>query len=272
MNYIQVSISSTDAAIKEILIAQLSELGFDGFEEKDTILIAYISSDTYNAGELNAVMEPLGLGFEIIEVPSQNWNQLWEDNFQAVIIDNLCTIRADFHDITVTTPYEIIVTPKMSFGTGHHATTQLMMLSMQDLIWAGKKVMDFGTGTGILAIFAEMLGASEIVAIDNDEWSVSNAAENIARNKCSKISLALGTLSEYSNRTFDIILANINRNILLENMGLFHGMLSTNGNLILSGLLAEDEEVICAEAAGNSFKLLKEQHLNGWICLMFEKV
>jgi ribosomal protein L11 methyltransferase len=257
--------------INDVLIARLAEMGFEGFEEEDGILHAFIASNQYSEAEAIALSLAYEASFSKEIIAQQNWNAMWEANFQPVIVEGFCTIRADFHIIEVDTPYEIVITPKMSFGTGHHATTKLMMMQMKNIELRGKKVFDFGTGTGILAILAEILGSTEIVAIDNDEWSYENATENAGKNSCSHITLKQGSIEDASNTTFDIILANINRHILLKHMQRMHEIANAGGFLLMSGLLIEDKEIIVSAAEEVGMKFISHSELNGWISLLFTK-
>lgn len=271
MRHIKVIFSIIEGISSDILIALLADIGFSGFEEANDELLAYIEESQYSQEELAAIAAQCNVDFNTEIVEMQNWNAIWESNFQPVIVDDLCTIRAHFHDIEVTTPYEIVITPKMSFGTGHHATTQLVMLLMKDIDFKGKSVLDFGTGTGVLAIFAEMLGANEILAIDNDEWSVENAMENIARNKCNNINVQLGGIEDIPEVKNDIILANINRHILLQYMSELYARLEDNGTIIMSGLLVDDKEIMLDAATGAGFRSVKIIERNNWIALSFIK-
>lgn len=272
MQYIKFIIQTGDIELREMLMAQLSEFGFEGFEENDDALLAYIQEQVYNEREVQGFLNEGNFLYSSEIIEEQNWNAQWEENFQPVIVDGFCTIRADFHDISVNTPLEIVITPKMSFGTGHHATTQLMMLMMKDMVLAHKTVLDFGTGTGILAILAEKLGAGHILAIDNDEWSFENAMENVKKNDCKNISLQLGSIGDCGKDTFDIILANINRHILLDTMSFLYNSLSSDGYLLMSGLLKDDEMIIVNKAAAAHFKLLLKSEKDNWIVLLFEKI
>jgi ribosomal protein L11 methyltransferase len=269
MDHIKIEIPVAEGGTRDFLIAQLLEVGFEGFEETESNLSAYIQESAFLPGSLNNILSELDLEFKLEKIPDQNWNAVWEENFQPVIVDNFCTIKADFHKIKANTPYQIIITPKMSFGTGHHATTRQMMLQMKNIYFIGKKVLDFGTGTGILAILSEMLGAKEVVAIDNDEWSYTNANENIIHNNCKKIELLKGSLEAVDRANFDIILANINRHILLEQMASLKLLLNKDGLLLLSGLLEEDREIIESSAKGVGLELVKATELNKWACLLF---
>jgi len=271
MQYIKVVFEISEQEVSDMLMALLADIGYDGFEEAGKELYAYISEDSFDAAELTNISTALKVSCRTEIIPAQNWNALWESNFQPVIVDGFCTIRAHFHNLVVETPYDIQITPKMSFGTGHHATTQLMMLQMKDMDLAGKSVLDFGTGTGVLAILAEMLGAATVEAIDNDEWSVENAGENIERNNCRKIRIQQGSIEATAGKSYDIILANINRHILLQYMPDLYRQLHHTGHILMSGLLVEDKQTIqeAAELQGFHFEQVTEQ--NNWISLLFHK-
>ena len=271
MQYIKVTFEIQDQMSADMLIAVLSEIGYEGFEELEHEVLAYIADSQFNAEELVSAVAGMGLDYRTEVVAAQNWNAIWESNFQPVVVDDLCTIRAHFHDIEISTPYEIVITPKMSFGTGHHATTQLVMLMMQDVDLKEKTVLDFGTGTGVLAILAEMLGASAILAIDNDDWSVENAIENAERNSSKKISIQKGGVDEVEIGKSNVILANINRHILLQYMGALYTGLADGGTIIMSGLLAEDEDIMLKAAAEEGFQFKELIERNGWISIRFEK-
>lgn len=271
MQYVKVTFKNISQDTSDMLIAMLAAAGYDGFEEEAASLLAYIEMPRFHKEELESIATEYDAAFETETIPAQNWNALWESNFQPVIVADFCTIRAHFHDIVVTTPYEIIITPKMSFGTGHHATTQLVMQLMRDTDLKGALVLDFGTGTGVLAILAEMLGAAGITAIDNDEWSVDNATENTTRNNCSRITVLQGSIEDVSKETVGVILANINRHILLQYMGELYDRLATGGTIIMSGLLVADREIIVDAATAQGFLFKKIMEQSGWIALLFEK-
>lgn len=264
--YIQVEIAIADEATQETLIAQLAEIGFDGFEELPTGLKAFIPESALNQLLLDEVLQGLQYGQTTIE--KQNWNQVWESNFEPVQVDDFVSIRASFHEPIAGVEHEIVITPKMSFGTGHHATTYLVMQAMRDLALNGKSVFDFGCGTGILAILAEKLGAEEILAIDNDDWCIENAAENIAINQCSHIRVAKADSAE-SNTSFNYILANINKHIILENISYLGHSLKKGGTILLSGLLVDDQSDIlnACQSVGWKHQFTKER--NGWIVCQF---
>jgi ribosomal protein L11 methyltransferase len=266
MNSIQLIIEAKEEQ-QEIFISQLSELGADGFEQTETSLIAYFNENIFESYKVNELLK--GSSFTISSIEEKNWNEVWESNFQPVLVDNFCAIRAEFHEPIKNVDYEIIITPKMSFGTGHHATTYMMVEQMHDLNFDSKFVFDFGTGTGILSILAEKLGASKIEAIDVDDWSIANAKENLEKNKCSKISVRLS--SQLPTKKFDIILANINRNVILDYLPQLEKCLNEDSYLLLSGLLASDQEDIVKACIGQNLKFLKQTERDNWISLVFIK-
>jgi ribosomal protein L11 methyltransferase len=264
MNYIQISIEANEQQ-QEILISQLSVLGAEGFEQTDNYLIGYFNENKFESYEINEVLKEHSFTTDLIV--EKNWNELWESNFQPVIVDNFCAIRAEFHDPIKNVEHEIIITPKMSFGTGHHATTYMMIEQMRDLDFINKIVFDFGTGTGILSILAEKLGAAKITAIDMDDWSFVNAKENIEKNGCSKISVSLS--SQIPAQTFDMILANINRNVILEYLDSLKRVLNDKGHSLISGILIHDINDIVMAYQERGFTLLKRFQRNNWVSLLF---
>ncbi|MCB0696630.1 MAG: 50S ribosomal protein L11 methyltransferase [Chitinophagaceae bacterium] len=269
MKYIQASFETTDATIKEVLVAHLAELGFDSFDENSTHLHAYIPQPDFDELQLQSVTEQFDVKAAVTIIEQENWNAEWEKAFEPVKVGDFCTIRATFHEPDPSSRYDIIITPKMSFGTGHHATTQLMVRQMQQLDFNGKRVFDFGCGTGILAILAEKLGAGEVIAVDNDEWSYENAAENLEHNLSKKVSVSQGSIEHAGNEQYDIILANINRHILIQYMKEMKVLLKKGGTILMSGLLSEDEPLIVSEASKAGFIFKSKIELNNWICLSF---
>jgi ribosomal protein L11 methyltransferase len=262
MNHIQISIEA-NAEQQEILISELSELDATGFEQTDTNLLAYFEEDNFKSYDINELLK--NYLFYLTTLPKQNWNALWESNFEPVVVDDFCAVRADFHQPIKKVQHEIIITPKMSFGTGHHATTYMMMQQMKDIDFINKKVFDFGTGTGILAILAKKLGAASVTAIDVDEWSIKNAEENFLKNKVEGIRLYESSL--LPQEQFDIVLANINRNVLIQHEAALVNLLSPNGILLMSGLLKEDEEIIVE--VFNKLKLIKREQKQNWLSFLF---
>jgi len=272
MRHIKVTIRSTAMDTRDILLALLADAGYDGFEEEEAALNAFIPEDRYEERELKEITEPFGVDVSTEAIEPKNWNEIWEAGFEPVVVEGFCTIKAHFHTTETTTPYAIVITPKMSFGTGHHATTQLMMMGMQDMDLEGKSVLDFGTGTGVLAILAEMRGAGSVMAIDNDAWAVENAIENVGRNECVQIEVRQGSLDEIPAKKYDIILANINRHILLYYMTQLYTRVAEHGRLLMSGLLAEDEPIVREAATGAGFGVELVTHRNGWISIACKKI
>lgn len=264
MKHIQIEVIANDYQQEE-LIAFFDEYNATGFEQTDEKLIAYFNSEDYQMNEIEKILE--GYSYHLTEVEEKNWNEEWERNFQPVIVDDFVVVRAHFHAPLSTVQHEIVITPKMSFGTGHHATTYMMMQQMREVDFQNKKVFDFGTGTGILAILAEKLGAVEVAAIDVDDWSIDNARENFERNHCNKIEASLS--SQIPITDYDIILANINRNVILDYMPQLVKSLRKNSFILFSGLLIADERDITASAELNGLSFVKKGERLGWISLLF---
>jgi len=267
---LQITISVNDDDIREELIARLSVINFDAFEEKETALAAFVDEKKFNSIQLENILAAYGVSYTKEIIKDQNWNALWESNFQPVIIDDFCAIRAEFHKPFFNIEHEIIITPKMSFGTGHHATTYLMIGEMRHLDFIKKQVADFGTGTGVLAILAEKLGSPYVQAIDNDDWSIENSKENIERNGCKNIKIEKDG-GFYSNNKFDIILANINKNIIMQNAENLVSGLLPKGKLLLSGLLSEDENDIVSAFEQKGLHRISAKEKNNWICILLDK-
>jgi ribosomal protein L11 methyltransferase len=237
--YFQIQISVAFSEQKERLIAELSEINFYAFEEEKNYLNAYIAEEDFNEIQLREILKGR-FDFTKLIIEEENWNVQWESSIQPVIINDFVAVRPSFHEPLEGVKYDLVITPKMSFGTGHHATTFLMIQLMGKVNFSNKTVLDFGTGTGVLAILAEKLGAKEVIAIDNDEWSIRNATENIQANHCSRIKIELKQdLS--SLPSFDIILANINLNVISHESLAMTKLLKTKGILLLSGFLIKDE-------------------------------
>lgn len=270
MRTIKIIIDNINEELQEIIIAELSEVKFHGFEQNEKSLVAYVLENQFSEDDYLSVLDKYCLKHSKEYVEQVNWNKQWESNFDPVFVSGFCTIRADFHDINVETPYEIIITPKMSFGTGHHATTKLMMNLMREIDIEQKSVFDFGTGTGILAILASKLGALHILAIDNDEWSIENATENAIKNGV-EIQFQLGSIEVIDDKQFEIVLANINRHILLEYMQHIFNALKKDGVLLMSGLLLEDEIIILDSAKTVGFIHIQTINENGWIAMKMLK-
>lgn len=260
----------------EILMAEVAEAGFDTFMETDKGFEAYAEQNRFDAGRLERIrhkyQEKASAVFFQDRVKKENWNELWEQNYQPVIVDNRCLIRASFHQPEKSYPHEIIITPKMSFGTGHHATTYLMVKNQLGISHEGWRVMDAGTGTGILAIMACKRGAAFVDAFDTDDWSIENSTENIQLNECKNIRIRKGMISTLTfEEPFDLILANINKNVLLAEMPHYGQHLKPGGRLLVSGFYTDDipELLHAAQQQG-----LRKQHTDArdnWACLLFIK-
>ncbi|RPD42400.1 50S ribosomal protein L11 methyltransferase [Chitinophaga barathri] len=270
MSHIAITISAP-SEIKDILIAQLADVGYEGFEENGDQLIAYIPEEQFDENTITGMLGSHGLDYTKETIAQANWNAVWESNFQPVLVDDFCGIRAGFHaSLQGQVKHEIVITPKMSFGTGHHATTYSVIKLMEGMDFKGKRVFDFGTGTGILAILAEKLGAARIDAIDNDTWAVENALENADANGAGAVNIwREDHLESLEGGSYDIVLANINRNILLANMNHMKRILKMHGILVLSGILQIDEPAIVKAAGENGLALDKKAEREHWLALSF---
>lgn len=266
MKHIKIEVVATEEQ-QEQLIALLDDCGATGFEQANESLLAFFTEESFLKEEVLKILA--GYSYSLNHVEERNWNEEWERNFQPVMVNDFVGIRAHFHTPVSNVLYEIVITPKMSFGTGHHATTYLMMQQMRELDFTGKVVFDFGTGTGILSILAEKLGAKKIMAIDVDDWSIENAKENFERNGCTNIEVSLS--SNIPEQEFDVILANINRNVILNYLPHLVKMLSVGGSILFSGLLVADEEAISALAQNLDLYLQDRQERAGWLSLLFVK-
>ncbi len=263
-----------DSSQQEIYIALLAKLPFDTFQEQTEHLEAYVAKEKWNVtfeNELKGILEQFDGTYERMEIPHQNWNQVWESSFEPILIPGKCLVRAEFHASHPNIPHEIVIQPQMAFGTGHHATTYLVMEQSFNIDFIDKKVLDYGCGTGILAILASKLGAITIDAIDNDPLSTENTTDNLIINEITNVQTYLGTLEKLVDNRYDVILANINRNVLLGSANTLFQQLSTNGILLVSGLLDQDESVILKQYEASGFRLDQIFRKNGWICIQFQK-
>lgn len=265
--HIETTIDCDSKERSAILIALLFNEGFNGFEELPGKLKAYIPLESYNKDRFKKIITHLNISqFEYKEIEEENWNQNWEQSFEPICVNNFVSIRANFHEPIQGVEHEIIITPKMSFGTGHHATTYLMIELMKDLNFNNKTVLDFGTGTGVLAILAEKLGAINITAVDNDKWSIENTHENIMANHCLKINVFEADKIDETYRA-DIILANINLNILKENLSAIKVCAGRKATILFSGLLHSDKIPFEQNLEEVGFKIVKSKQRNGWIAI-----
>jgi ribosomal protein L11 methyltransferase len=258
---------------REILIAELAQLDFESFEETENGLLAYVPQvdDPKEAIDQIQILEQLGSAITYTRkiIPPKNWNAVWERDFKPVHISDQCVIRAPFHAAT-SCQYEIVIQPKMSFGTGHHATTTLMLQRLLELDVAGKKVLDMGTGTGVLGILANKMGAQAIDALDIDSWSFENAKENCALNGCTEVEVQLGDIDTVPAKEYDLILANINRNVLLHHIPHYAALLAPNGVLLMSGFYEKDLAALEEIANFNGLLLEKYSVTNDWTAALFK--
>ena len=256
----------TDEATSSMITAMLMDGGFEGVEELETQTIVTIPELLFSAQAVSAIFAKFAVDYTQETVQQQNWNAQWESSFEPVRVDNFAAIRASFHPPVKDVIHEIVITPKMSFGTGHHATTYLMIQEMSQLQFQDKRVTDFGTGTAVLAILAEKLGAKEVWAIDNDEWSISNAKENLAANGCHRITLQKA--EEMLHKQVDIILANINLNVIIANIKAIKNSCTASTHVLLSGLLLQDQPTIERTLNENGFAVVKIVQKNNWIAIL----
>ena len=269
-NYIKIEIEINSSEQLEILIAELSDIGFDAFEENENSLSAFIKEAALNEEELEKILSPINKPYTKSIIRETNWNAKWESEFEPIIVDDFVAVRAAFHQPIHTTKHEIIITPKMSFGTGHHATTFLMLQQMEQIDFSGKTVLDFGTGTGILAIMAKKLGAKNVLAIDNDEWSINNAKENVIANEYSDIILLQKDNLDGLEK-FDIILANINLNVISNSIKKIKLASHQYTQLLLSGFLIADEQLLINNFVSEEFKHITTLEKSGWVSMLLTK-
>jgi len=271
MNFIQVDLIITpyEEYIADVLAAELGEIGFDTFVPTANGLQAFIAEKLFDEKTLNTIISDFvfetSIEFKAIAIESKNWNEEWEKHyFEPIIIDNECVIHSSFHKNVPKASYDIVIDPKMAFGTGHHETTSLVIGELLSMSVESKKVLDMGCGTSVLAILAAMRGAKELVAIDIDSWCTENSIENIAMNNVAGIEVKQGGAELLEGMHFDIILANINRNILLADMEKYANCLTAGGELYMSGFYSEDIPLIEAEANRNGLELQKSKLKNNW--------
>jgi ribosomal protein L11 methyltransferase len=269
MNHYQITITPITKNISDIIIALLAEQDYDGFNEEEDTLHCFIPEQLWNEAILIDTLAPFQLAFTKQLIEQRNWNADWESSYEPILINNEVAIRATFHEPITSAAHNIIIVPKMSFGTGHHATTRMMMEFISEINCTNKSVLDYGCGTGVLAIYAAYKGATELDAIDIDEWCVENTLENIGLNKAENIKVLQGDLDIVGNKKYDIILANINLYILLKQMPQFYNMLNTSGELF--GILNTDVETLQKSGESVGFTLLTTKRIENWCALQFVK-
>lgn len=265
--------SSTE---REILVARMSVIGFEGFAEDEDLIQAYIPKESFSGDLFNQLIEEFsGLGMKVQyrfhETIEQNWNEEWEKKFDPVIIKEKVLIRAPFHDSDMDLPCTLIIEPKMSFGTGHHITTRLMIEAMMNMELHGKRVLDMGSGTGVLGIYACYRGSIQVLGVDNDQWAYENALENVERNGASSMEVRFGDAGSLEDMEFDVVLANITRNILVRDLPEYNRHLVKGGILAVSGFLAEDVQFVLNAAYECGLDHLQTDEVSNWISLSFKK-
>jgi len=261
----------------DVLMSQLAGIGYDMFEEHEAGIRAYIGAGSFSEDQLREIPyfnqnEFCTVSWSSKVIRQQNWNETWESNFEPVIIAGKILVRAAFHPSQPSFEHELVIQPKMAFGTGHHETTSLVMAAMLKLDWKSKKVLDMGCGSGILAILAGRLGAAEIWAVDFDPIATENATENCNINGFPDVHVLTGGTEQITDKNFDIILANINRNVLLEQMPAYRNGLHAGGTLLISGFYTNDETVLLEQAVKNNFRLVDKSVMNNWSEIRFMAV
>jgi ribosomal protein L11 methyltransferase len=268
--HIEITIPFRSEEEASLLIATLSDCGYAGFLEEQSLLKAYLPISQFDRVVVQSICDHYQLTFQEQQIKPQNWNQEWESNFQPVLIHDFVLVRASFHPPITSVQHDLVINPKMSFGTGHHATTFLMIEEMETISFAQKNTLDFGTGTGVLAILAKKMGALSVVAIDNDPWSIENAKENFVLNATLDIILEENSFPPTSF-LFDVIIANINKSILLRFLPTFFDCMAVHSDLLLSGILEEDQEEIVQAAQNAGFIYVRATQKEGWVLVRLLK-
>lgn len=272
MDYIELKFKVEPLEVgRDILVAQLAEIEFESFVDLEDGFLAYIQKECFNSELIEelAILKNIDfkIDYQINYIEDQNWNETWEENFEPIDVEGQCYIRAPFHKKQLGFKYDIVIDPKMSFGTGHHETTYLMVKRLLNIPLDDKKVLDMGCGTAVLAILAKKKGASYVEAIDIDEWAYNNSIENIRNNNCEEIIVKKGGADLLGDNNFDIILANINRNILLNDIKSYVNCLNKGGDLLLSGFFKTDVDILMQEASKNKLTLAFTESKNDWTLL-----
>ncbi|MES2285372.1 MAG: 50S ribosomal protein L11 methyltransferase [Bacteroidota bacterium] len=277
MNYIELIVNvEPKEQGSDILIAELSEIGFESFVDAENGFSAFIQEEQYHENEVKTMVlnysDLFKISFSTKIIQQQNWNKEWESNFQPIDVDGKCYIRAPFHQAQKSFKYDVIIEPKMSFGTGHHNTTQLMIQKLMQLDVKNRSLLDMGCGTGVLAILASMIGANPITAIDTDDWSYENSIENLQKNNINNVFVHKGNAEILAGKFFHTILANINKNVLLNDIPVYVQALEKNGNLLLSGFFETDVNELSEKAIPLGLKLEEKIVKDQWTMLHFTKL
>jgi ribosomal protein L11 methyltransferase len=271
IQYQEVIITCADTSKQEVIIALLSEQEYDSFLQEDTQLKAYIESTKYDEAVLQELLPNFEATYTSAPLPDKNWNDEWEKNYEPVIVNDKVAVRATFHPPITSSACNIIITPKMSFGTGHHSTTHLMLAQMSDMNFTNKTVLDYGCGTGVLGIYASMQGATHVCLCDIDDWCVENTLENIGLNKASHCEVLKCNISETPSTTYDVICANINLNILVDNMDQMIQRLSDGGHILFSGFYESDAQILEHYGKKAGLQLINRHNMLTWCCLHMSK-
>lgn len=278
MNYVEVKLKCkpNNEAINSVLAALLADIGYDSFVEHEEGTLAYVVSSLYDEEALKNLIENFPLDaqveYEVKDIEDQNWNEEWEKNyFSPIVLEDQCVIKSSFHKDVPDAKYTIIINPKMAFGTGHHQTTILMLQEILKRDFTGQSVLDMGCGTAILAILASLRGAKDVLAIDIDQWAYDNTVENLNLNDIKNVSVEIGGADLLGKTSFDTVIANINRNILLEDMHTYAAVLNAGGVLYMSGFYTEDIEILKAEATKHSLVFDYYTQKDNWAGVKFTK-
>jgi ribosomal protein L11 methyltransferase len=274
MDYYEISISPLDETMREIVMAELSELGAESCVEGDDLLQAFVPENLFDEPRIREYLGRVAAGspctFNIARIGAQNWNAIWESQYEPVTIGQ-CQVRAPFHAPAAGLAYDIIIEPRMSFGTAHHETTSLMISMLMEEVVRGKAVLDMGCGTGVLAILALKMGAEQVCAIDTDEWAFDNAKDNMLKNNAGEVVVLQGDASAIPGPAYDLVIANINRNVLLADIPAYARFMPAGAGLLLSGFYESDLEMIRRSAAGSNLEYRHHETNNNWVGAKFIK-
>jgi ribosomal protein L11 methyltransferase len=276
MTYSELTVYTSQKKLQDIFVSELADIGFESFVNEKDLLKAYIPSDNLNEEAVidlinQYIKDENALKYEIQHIEENNWNEAWESSFEPIEIDDKIYIRAPFHSARKGVQFDIVISPKMSFGTGHHATTQLMCKAMLEMDLKGKKVLDMGCGTGILAILAMKLGAESADAVDTEEWAVENTLENANINETIVQAILADSKQFDSSSTYDVVFANINRNIIVRDLGNYVKLMKSNSEILMSGFLTVDEPIIQENAIIFNLKLEQKNNIDEWLMMHFKK-
>lgn len=275
MNFVELKVS-VQPEFSDIMVAELAELGYDSFVDTEEGVAAYVSEELFDEEGVKEVVkryeDVTALAYVFTTIKKKNWNEEWEKGYSPIVVEDKVLVRATFHPADSRYPYQIIITPKMSFGTGHHETTALMLANQLLVNHQYKRVLDVGCGTGILAIMAFLLGANDVMAFDIDEWAVENTRENVLLNGCENMAVEQGKIEDIQlDEQYDVVLANINRNVLLQDVPAYAALLPYEGTLIVSGFYEQDVKDIENIAQQSGLTKVSQKEKNNWVSIIFRK-